>query len=78
METATGIGLEILGIDRPSPFAPGMCVTWGDGSPLAVVTDVRHRDVTIELQVNLVTEAGQRFPAGSTHVLADHALRMVN
>ena len=77
MMTST-IGLEILSIDKPSAFSPGITVTWGDGSPKAVVTSVKHRDVTVELQVNLVTETGQRFEVGSQHVLADHFLRMVN
>lgn len=72
------MSIDILDFTRSSYMMPGMEVTWGDGSPKAVVRSVTNKGAEVELQVNLVTQDGQRFLEGSYHILPVKLLRIVN
>jgi len=74
METGVGL-LQLVTYDS---IAPGMEVTWGDGSPRATVLSISRSGVEVELQFNLINESGKRFLIGSHHVLPKASLRVVN
>lgn len=71
-------GVDLLQLVTYNSIAPGMEVTWGDGSPRATVLSISRSGVEVELQFNLISEGGKRFLVGSHHVLPKAALRVVS